>query len=93
MKVSKVPFLHLRSKGFVSVVFVNVSYLQGNTYEAFLQTIESRIELLQNLGFTMHPTKSNLTPTQRSTFLGLVIDFVQVTLEITAEKKNQIHNL
>ena len=48
---------------------------------------------MQNLGFTVHPTKSVLTPTQRITFLGLIIDSVQMTLEITEEKKNKIHNL
>ena len=32
-KVSKVPFSHLRGKGFLSRVFVDDSYQQGNTYE------------------------------------------------------------
>ena len=58
-----------------------------------LHNIENIIELLQNLGFTIHPTKSILTPTQRITFLGFVTDSVQMTLEITEEKKNKIHNL
>ena len=55
-KASKVPFSHLRSTRFVSVVFVDDSYLQGNNYEAFLRNIENTIELLQNLEFTIHPT-------------------------------------
>ena len=93
-KVSKVPFSHLRSNGFiVSVVFVDDSHLQGNTYKACLHTIENTVELLQNLGFTIHPTKSILTPTQIIAFLGFVIDSVQMTLEITEEKKNKNHNL
>ena len=75
------------------MVFANDSYLQGNTYKACLHNIESTIEILQNLGFTIHPTKSILTPTQRITFLGFVTDSVQMTLEITEEKKNKIHNL
>ena len=55
-KASKVPFSHLRSTRFVSVVFVDDSYLQGNNYKAFLRNIENTIELLQNLEFTIHPT-------------------------------------
>ena len=55
-KASKVPFSHLRSTWFVSVVFVDDSYLQGNNYKAFLRNIENTIELLQNLEFTIHPT-------------------------------------
>ena len=92
-KVSKVPFSHLQSKGFVSVVFVDNSYLQGNTYKACLHNIENTMELLRNLGFTIHATKSLLNPTQRITFLGFVIDSDQMTVEITEEKKNKIHNL
>ena len=79
-------------KGFVSVVFVDDSYLQGNTKEAYLHNIASTIELLQNLGFSIHSAKFILTPTQRIKFLGFVIDSVQMTLEITEEKKNKVHN-
>ena len=75
------------------MVFVDDSYLQGNTYKACLNNTENTIELLQNLGFTIQPTKSILTPTKRIAFLGFVIDSVQMTLEITEEKKNKIHNL
>ena len=95
-KVSKVPFSQLRSKGFVgflSVVFVDDSSRQGNTYEACLYNIERTIELLQNVGFTIHPTKSILTLTQRTNLLGFVIHSFQMTLEITKGKKNKIHNL
>ena len=88
-KVSKVPFSHLRSKGFVSVVFVDDSYLQGNTYERGLYNIEGTTELLLNLGITIHLAKPILTPTQRITFLGFVIDTVQMTLEITERKKTR----
>ena len=92
-KVSKDPFSHLLSKGFVSAVFIDDSYLQGNTYEASLHNIESTIELLQNFGFAIHLKKSILTPTQKITFIGFVIDSVQMTLEITEEKENKIHKL
>ena len=75
------------------MVFVDNSYLQGNTYKACLHNIENTMELLRNLGFTIHATKSLLNPTQRITFLGFVIDSDQMTVEITEEKKNKIHNL
>ena len=92
-KVFIVPFSHLHSKGFVSVVFVDESNLQGNTYEARLHNIESTSESLQNLGFTLHPTRSILTPSQRITFLGFVVDSAQMILEITEEKKNKNNKL
>ena len=43
--------------------------------------------------YSIHPTKSILTPTQRITLLGFVIDSIQMTLKIPEEKKNKIHNL
>ena len=89
-KYPKSPFYTY--EGFVSVVFVDDSYLQGNTKEAYLHNIASTIELLQNLGFSIHSAKFILTPTQRIKFLGFVIDSVQITLEITEEKKNKVHN-
>ena len=69
------------------MVFVDDSYLQGIIYKTYLHNTENTIELLQNLGFTIHPTKSVVTPTQRITFLGFVIDSIQMTLEITREKE------
>ena len=68
---------------FVFVLFIDDSYLQSNNYKAFLCNIENTIELLQNLGFTMHPTKSIFTPTQRITFVEFVIVSVQMSLETT----------
>ena len=64
------------------MVFIDDSYLPGNTYEACLYNFESTIELLQNSGFTIHPAKSICNLTQRINFLGFVIDSVKMTLEI-----------
>ena len=46
--------------------------------------MQKTIELLMNLGFTIHPIKAIFLG-----FLGLFIDLVQITLEITEEKKNK----
>ena len=54
--------------------------------------MESTIELLPNLGFTIHPTKSILIPTSRITFLGFVIYSVEMTLEITVDKKKKTNS-
>ena len=42
-KISKVPFGHLRSQGHNSVVYVDDSYLQGDTYQAcFANIVDTR---------------------------------------------------
>ena len=38
-KISKVPFGHLRHLGHNSVLYVDDSYLQGETYQACLDNI------------------------------------------------------
>ena len=51
-KISKVPFGHLRSLGHSSVVYVDDSYFQGETYQACLDNISDIIKLLKALLFT-----------------------------------------
>ena len=54
VKISKLPFGHLRSLGHNSVVHVDDSYLQGETYQACLDNISDTIKLLRELGFVIH---------------------------------------
>ena len=42
-KISKVPFGHLRSLGHNSVVYVDESYLHGETYQARLDNIQTSL--------------------------------------------------
>ena len=72
-KSSKILFRHLSSQGNSSVVYVDDSYLQGDTYQSYLANILDTIKLLRELGFVIHPDKSVLTPSQAIIFLGFVI--------------------
>ena len=88
IKISKVPFGHLRSQGHNSVVYVDDSYLQGDTYQSCLANILDTIKLLRELSFVIHPDKSVLTPNQATVFLGFVISSKHMTLSLTDERKN-----
>ena len=92
-KISKVPFTYLRKKGHLSVVYVDDSYLQGKTYQECLNNIRDSISILQELGFTIHPTKSSLIPKQNINFLGFDIDSRNMTISLTFEKKMKIKKL
>ena len=48
------------------------------------------VELLQKLGFTIHPTKSSLEPSQIKEFLGFIINSVEMTIQLTQVKKRTI---
>ena len=83
-KVIKIPFTFLRKKGHVSVVYVIDSYLQGKTMN---NACIDNMDVLQELGFTMHPIKSCLSPKQKIIFSGFEIDSYSMTTNLTKEKK------
>ena len=64
IKISKIPFFILRAKGFLSVVYVDDSYLQGDNYEDCFSNVLNTREVLRSLGLTIHSEKSKFIPTQ-----------------------------
>ena len=89
-KYLKPVYANLRQKGHLSVVFVDDSYLKGET--ECLEAVEAAIALLEYLGFTIHEAKSILKPTQRIEFLGFIIDSTKITVTISKEKMIAITN-
>ena len=77
---TKKPFSILREKVFLSAVFVDDSYLQGDDYEDCFSNVLNTIEILRSLGFTIHTEKSKFIPTQCITFLGFILNSVQMQL-------------
>ena len=88
-KISKVPIGHLRSLGHNSIVYVDDSYLLGETYQACLHNISDTIKLLRELGFAIYTEKSVLTPSQTIVFLCSNFLSKNLTLPLTDEKKNK----
>ena len=72
-KITKVSFSVLRMQGHTSVVYVDDSYLQGDSYETCLKNVNDTIVMLRSLGFTIHPGKSVLKPKQNLIYLGFII--------------------
>ena len=92
-KTLKVPFAHLRKLGHVSVVYVDDNLLFGRSVSECNNNIHNTIYILRHLGFTIHVEKSILTPTQKIIFLGFVINSIDMTMELTEEKKLKILDL
>ena len=69
-KILKVPFAYLRKNGHSSVVYID-TYLQGDFPEDCERNIHNTAKLLWDLGFSIHPDKSVLMPTQKLEFLVL----------------------
>ena len=92
-KVLKPAFSYLREIGYLSVLYVDDSHLQGKTFEECLQNTSETVRLLQSLGFTIHPGKSVLKPRQKLTFLGFVLNSKIMTLTLTDVKKEKKYQI
>ena len=75
-KISRIPFSTLREKGFLSAVFFDDSYYQGDNYEDCFSNNLSSIEILRCLVFTIIPDKSKFILTQCVTYLVFILNFV-----------------
>ena len=91
-KVMSPPFKHLRSKGHLSVKYLDDSLLIEETARICLNNVTDTVNLLRSLGFTIHPDKSVFVPTQKITFLGFIIDSVKMTITLTEERKEKIYD-
>ena len=92
-KITEVPFSVLRMQGYTTFVYVDYSYLQGNSYESCLKNVNDTKIMLQSLGFPMHPEKSVLKPTQNLIHLGFIINSKDISLKLTEERKQKIYDL
>ena len=78
-KHPKFPFHTYEVKGLYQWYLLTIHTSSKILIKYVITTLKAqlKIELLQNLGFTIHSPISLLTPTQRITFLGFVLDSVQ----------------
>ena len=79
-------YANLRAKGFLSVTYIDDSYLQGSTYDECLSNIICTRNLFTDLGFLVHPDKSVFIPQQHIVFLGFVLNSVTMTVSLTKDK-------
>ena len=92
-KILTPPFKYLRSQGHLSVKYLDDSLLLGETSNICLVNVRATVNLLRDLGFTIHPGKSVLIPTQQITFLGFIIDSVNMNITLTDVRKATILEL
>ena len=92
-KVLTTSFKYLRSKGHLSVEYIDDSLLLGETFDICLKNIRTTVAFLRELEFIIHPEKSVLVPTQQIIFLGFAIDSAKMTITLTKERKESIYML
>ena len=82
----KAPLSTLHSTGHLISGSIDDFFLINETYHGCIETVNVTVNLFDNLGFVIHPTKSVFVPTQRLIFLGFLIDSVQMRVYLTSEK-------
>ena len=89
-KILKPVFGHLRNQGHISVIFVDDSYLQGDTKHECMSNINAIIDLLSSLGVFIHTGKSVLIPIEKIEFLGFLIDSKNMKILLTNKKAEHL---
>ena len=69
-KIMKPVFGHLRSLGYLSVIYIDDTYLQGQTYEECCNNVQSTSNLISELGFCINEDKSEFRSSKQLVFLG-----------------------
>lgn len=85
-KMLKPVYTTLHNQGYISVGYIDDSYLQGDTISECRKNILCTAKLFTELGFYVHPIKSVSAPTQKLVFLGFIIDSINMIVLPTPEK-------
>lgn len=84
---------HLRSKGFLSVRYLDDFLCLGNSYGDCLNNINETVKCLTDLGFIINYDKSVLIPNKSCNFLGYVLNSGSMTMELPNEKRHKITHM
>lgn len=92
-KLLKPVYAHLRSKGYLSAAFIDDCYLQGQTYEECMNSVQETVNIFESLGFVIHEEKAVLTPCKKLKYLGFWLDSESMTISLPDDKKMKIRNM
>ena len=88
-KVLKPVFSKIRESGFSVLGYIDDSLIMGNSYDECVQATNTLSNLLEQLGFSINLEKSCFEPKQSITFLGYVINSVEMTVSPTYKKREK----
>lgn len=92
-KLTKVPLSWLRERYHIIIGYLDDFFIKGKSKERCRETVIEAVMLLQRLGFTIHPEKSEFDPVTTIMFLGFVIDSIEMTVTLPEEKKEELFHL
>ena len=89
-KLWKPVFAKLRQEGHSCLGYIDDSFIVGLDKISCESAVQRMVQIMQELGFIIHPAKSVFSPVQRLTFLGFIFDSVNMTVELEPDKKEKI---
>ena len=89
-KLLKLVYSSLRTRGLLSVGYIDDTYLQGDHYNDCKQNVTFTSSLFSNLGLWVHEEKSTFMPSQTIEFLGFVLNSANMTVCLTTSKKEKV---
>lgn len=92
-KICKPIVSFLRSLGWLSVVYLDDWLLVATSAALCAQNIKVTREFLESLGFLINEKKSNFIPSTSCKFLGFIFNSVNMTMELTEEKRINLYDL
>ena len=92
-KLLKPALSCLRCLGHTVLAFIDDTLLQGDTEQDCLSAVMATCQVFDSLGFTVHPVKSVLQPTQKIEFLGFWLDSVNMMVSLTDRKVDKIRSV
>ena len=84
-KLCKPVMAHLHMLG-----FIGDTLLMGDSERECVQNVKSSSALFKSFGFVVHPAKSVLIPSHKTSYLGFEIDSQSMTVVPTLERKQRI---
>lgn len=92
-KIMKPVVSYLRLLKILLVIYLDDILVIGRSFEMCSKNAKTALALLKKLGFIINFEKSQLTPSKRCKFLGLVYDSKEMVVELPIEKKNRVTEL
>lgn len=85
------PVIHsLRSKSFLSVIYLDDFLLMGKTKEECTENMKITRKVVERLGLVVNEEKSSFEPSKVVKFLGFEWDSEKMSIRLTIEKKQNI---
>lgn len=89
-KLLKPIFYTLRNRGFISVYYIDDTWLMGRSKEECEANVQVTSKLLTDTGFLLNIQKSQMVPVQNIEFLGFNLASTSMTITLTDEKRFKI---